>query len=391
MEIINNANTLLNEIRNNSYLTINDNGEIVKQSTFKGILRKIGDFFKNGNVIAERQQKLSSAMNKMLAQSKLSTESFEGISNNVYKAFENNKLTATVSKLKAMSQLNNVDPQLRVFAKSVIDDLDKNQEEIGNKAYTTIMNNLMHSMTNVFKDVVPNDPETAAMHNAITSLINNAANDAVEQNKDEDFSYQFEIDVNRNNYCINGKKSYVEHKDVQGIKNELKSLFPNKTTRVFVSELLCQTIGNISVQPLKSSRAPNGFNNLLNVKIPDSFIGKLTPNFNYLEDYEQQDPNRAMYDLKANPVEDEDCGYNLEVTKDDSGKIIGATIIKDSGYYLVDNDNAEGSRFGHFFYTVTLNLDLSDPDKTRVTSSELSYGGERKGTTFVPEDKLEEK
>ena len=200
MEIINNANTLLNEIRNNSYLTINDNGEIVKQSTFKGILRKIGDFFKNGNVIAERQQKLSSAMNKMLAQSKLSTESFEGISNNVYKAFENNKLTATVSKLKAMSQLNNVDPQLRVFAKSVIDDLDKNQEEIGNKAYTTIMNNLMHSMTNVFKDVVPNDPETAAMHNAITSLINNAANDAVEQNKDEDFSYQFEIDVNRNNY-----------------------------------------------------------------------------------------------------------------------------------------------------------------------------------------------
>ena len=38
-----------------------------------------------------------------------------------------------------------------------------------------------------------------------------------------------------------------------------------------------------------------------------------------------------------------------------------------------------------------MNLDLSDPDKTRVTSSELSYGGERKGITFAPDDKLEKK
>ncbi|SFS77824.1 hypothetical protein SAMN02910357_01785 [Succinivibrio dextrinosolvens] len=44
MTIINNSDALVNAIKTNSYLTINDSGEIVKQSTIEGILSKIGDF-----------------------------------------------------------------------------------------------------------------------------------------------------------------------------------------------------------------------------------------------------------------------------------------------------------------------------------------------------------
>lgn len=387
MEIIKNADNLLNEIRNNSFLTVNDNGEIVKQSVFKGILRKIGDFFKNsfgdGNAITERQQRLDSAMSQMLSKSNLSNESIEGISKNVYDAFEKNELLATVTKIKAMSQLKDIDPQLRVFVKSAIKDLGKALPEIGIKGYITVMDNLMHTMTKVFKDIDPSNPEIMAIQNAITEILNEDVTEAVRNSNGNDFSNQFELDVNRNNYCVNGKILSVHGQgSTEDIKNELKSLFPNKKTRVFMSELLSQSVSNLFTSPMRVNTEHNGIDHITKVRIPSYYVSHLTLNRSFLTEEEKNDPDKPMYYLKSMPLGKDDCGFNLEVKRDVSGNIVGATIIKDSCFELQNTGVHLFETFGYFTSSVKLEIDLKAPENPKVISSELYYGGEKKGMTF---------
>lgn len=396
MEIIKNASTLLNEIKNNSFLTINDNGEIVKQSTFKGILRKISDFFKNnlggGEAVTQRQKKLDSAMTQMLAQSNLSEESFENIKNSVYAAFNNSELTSTVSKLKLMAQVGKIDPELRGFVKGVIADMDKQRSEMKDDVYFKILNNVIHTMSKRFKDVDPNNPEIKKLHEAITKELNETAMEAVNKNDNEDFSSMFELDLDRNNFSVNGKESSVGAKDPEGIKNELMSLFPNRTTRVFISELLSQTVGNVASIPLRAGREQDDPVNALKVKIPDSFVGDLTlPGFNLDDEDQEINPDKPVYNFKGQDVQKESAGYTLEVQKDNEGKIIGATIINERTYLLSDDDIAPGLDFGKFYYSLKIDVDLTNPDEPKVVNSSLSYGGEQKGFTFETEEKLNAK
>ena len=388
MEIIKNADTLLNEIRNNSFLTVNDNGEIVKESTFSGILRKIGDFFKNSfgdaKAITERQKRLDSAMNQMLSKSNLSNESVEGISKKVYEAFEKNALLSTVTRIKAMSHLKEVAPQLRVFVESVINDLGKALPEIGTKGYMTIMDNLMHTMTKVFKDIDSNNPDIKAIQDAMTEILNRDALEVAKNSNGSDFSDQFNLDVNRNNYRVNGKILTVDGQQgsIEEIKSELKTLFPNRTTRVFMSELLCQSVSNLYTSPMRVNTENNGIDPVTKVRIPDYYVSHLTLNRSFLTDEEKNDPNKPMYYLKPVPYDKDDCGFNLEIKRDVSGNITGATLIKDSCYNLQDSGVDVFKTFGYFVSSVKFEIDLKDPENPKITSTELSYGGDKKGIPF---------
>lgn len=392
MQIIDNANSLLNAIKNNSYLTINDDGQIVKQSTFKGILRKIGDFFKNnfggGKAVTERQEKLSTAMYQMLSKSNLSFESYEGIRNSVIKSFENSELKLTATKLKAMSQINKIDPGLREFVKGAIEDLDKLMNTIGSDNYCTLMDNIMHTMSNVFKDFDPNNPDMKNLKNIFKNSLQEHCMQEATKNADEDFSAQFNKDVYREHYNVNGKVSIAEdgYRNEEGIRKELMALFPNKTTRRFVSELLSQTTGNSTANVLMNEdRDPDGIIKSLNAKVPDAIPGK----FDYglgldMDELDVAvDPNKPVYYMEATSQGGTtDGGNTLEVKRDDDGNIIGATIKRDQCFKLKSNQYGEGYSLGKFYFSTKIELDLRDPEKPQILDVDLSYGGKKIGTDF---------
>ncbi len=395
MEIINNATTLLNEIKNNSYLTINDNGEIVKQSTFKGILRKIGDFFKNnfggGKAVTERQEKLSNAMHQMLAKSDLSYESFDGIRNSVFKSFENSELTLAATKLKAMAMLNKVDPNLREFVKGAIADIDKCLGKFGRDAYCNILNNLMHTMTKVFKDIDPKNPDIMNLNNVYKNILQQQCMQEVSKNAEYDVTSQFAKDIQRGNFNVNGKISMLQDgsRKAEGILNELKLLFPNKTTRLFVSELLSQTTGNCTGNMLMNSeRGPNGFVKFLNANVPSTIVGNFYFGSSSLqeEDDEPVNPDKPIYCLTAKE-NDSEAGSTLTVKRDDKGNIIGATIIRDQPFVLKTIQYSSVDSFGVFYFSTKLELDLRNPDNPQIVGVDMSYGGNKQGPLFKAEEK----
>ena len=392
MQIIDNANSLLNAIKNNSYLTINDDGQIVKQSTFKGILRKIGDFFKNnfggGKAVTERQEKLSTAMYQMLSKSDLSYKDYDGIRNSVIKSFENSELKLTATKISAMSQLNKIDPELREFVKGAIADLDKTLKSkdtsLNSEKYCTLLDNIMHTMSNVFKDIDANNPEIQNLKNVIKNLLQDTCKKVVSEDEKHDFSDQFERDISRNSFNVNGKISILKEgfKNTEGIKNELKALFPNQKTRLFVSELLSQTTGNSTSNILMNSdRKPDGTIDYLHAKVPNSFIGNFNLAMSLEEDDEPIDPNKPIYCLTAKGGAIE-SGSTLEVKKDNEGKIIGATIIRDQSFTLKANQYSSVLSYGEFLFSTKIELDLRDPDNPQILDVDMRYGGNKMGTDF---------
>ena len=169
------------------------------------------------------------------------------------------------------------------------------------------------------------------------------------------------------------------------------ALFPNKTTRRFVSELLSQTTGNSTAHVLMNEeRDPDGIIKSLKAKVPDAIPGKFDYGLGLDRDELDLpvDPNKPVYFMEATSQGGTtDGGNTLEVKRDDDGNIIGATIKRDQGFRLKSNQYGEGYSLGKFYFSTKIELDLRDPDNPQILDVDLSYGGKKIGTDFgVKED-----
>ena len=99
------------------------------------------------------------------------------------------------------------------------------------------------------------------------------------------------------------------------------------------------------------------------------------------EDDEPIDPNKPIYCLTAKGGAIE-SGSTLEVKKDNEGKIIGATIVRDQPFTLKVNQYSSVLSYGEFLFSTKIELDLRDPDNPQILDVDMRYGGNKMGTDF---------
>jgi hypothetical protein len=139
---------------------------------------------------------------------------------------------------------------------------------------------------------------------------------------------------------------------------------------------------------MNSERGPNGFVKFLNTNVPSTIVGNFYYGASSLqeEDDEPVNPDKPIYCLTAKE-NDSDAGSTLTVKRDDEGKIIGATIIRDQPFVLKTTQYSSVDSFGVFYFSTKLELDLRDPDNPKIAGVDMSYGGNKQGPLFKAEEK----
>lgn len=381
MTVINNSMDLVNAINNNASLTVNNAGQIQKQSLLGKIFQKIGDFFSSQSKIEQRQTKLEEAMIKLLnhdADGKTVSD-LKSISNEQLSKYS--RLKIETIKLDAYAKTASAKGEIATFSREfVTKSIDNLHERIkgekGQEAKDSAINDEVFKLNSrldqilkfrTTKDLSKNEQNT--LNEVFKTRYQSYVNEQIKaefkpnpKNKKElvgpSFCDQFGRDLNRQTTIVDGKKYTPAH--AEELKEHLKSLFPEGTAACyFMSWCLNQALFGDTSNVLC---APESFADENNIQLPKDMIGMREATAN----------EKNIDDSIFFKMDKENLNYEVKTIK--QGKnIVGVEIKAVSSFGIRDIESESDELMGHVHNTVNLKIDLKDPNNPKITSFDTRY------------------
>ena len=323
----------------------------------------------------------------------------DAISKDLFSSLKRNKFQITAANLNAFSKVSNLDPCIASFAKSII----KGASEYAKKNYDPNANDnfiadyenfLVRAMNDVHKLSKLNQdaPECvqlfAEMREKLDQDYQSVLAGFASKNdfSERDFSDQFLKDADRSHLIFNGKLYSNSIQEAEEKKNLLKTLFPNKNARIFVSEVLSQTTFNFADRLIMQERDPETNKvEAFNSPIPVGYPGNSCDLMNFDEDYVANQNTAAFYFIQSKPPI---CGFEMKLIHDatNKDKIVGIKVIGISRCSALNSSVFLQESVGYIYHKKEVVIDLSDMDKPKVSSFKTDYSGEQFGYNFPAQD-----
>ena len=382
MTIISNSTELVNAINSNASLTVTNDGQIKKQGLLGSIFQKIGDFFSSQSKIEQRQAKLEDAMIKLL------NDDAEGESIADLSELTDNKLAKYSSRIKietakinAYAKTAEANEEIAKFSREFItntmtnitEELAKIKDKDDKEAYINQEIAKMNGrLDHILKFKTTNEiskNEMSQLNNILKTRYQSYIKDRMSE---EGFKTnpktkettgpkvcaQFKGDISRQTTIIDGKK--FSGNDGLRAEEQLTKMFENPKTSYFISWCLNQTM---FTDPSTILITPDAFEVDNNIQLPQDLIGGRPAN----------DPDKVDDSIFFKMNSDSSkLSYELKTVKQ-GNKIIGAEI-KAVGYSGIrDIDSEKNLLLAQVRNTVTMKIDLKDPNNPKITSYDTKF------------------